>query len=87
MKEAFDRDVAFIVRCIRGNNEEEDDENDNEDVDPDEVLARSIACFSVSLGEVPNIVVKGRKSEPLVSFRYIAAAVCLREMDRAILEC
>lgn len=74
LKEVFDRDVASIVRFIRGVNEDDEDTS--------ETLARSIACFSVSLGEATQRVVAGRKSEPLVSFRYIAAAVCLKELDK-----
>ncbi|CZR68497.1 related to RNA-directed RNA polymerase [Phialocephala subalpina] len=75
MKEALNRDVSYIVGCIRGPNEDDDERSD-------EALARSIACFSVSLGEVPRVMMGVRKKEALVSFRYIAAAVCLRGMDR-----
>jgi len=75
MKEAFDRDVSYIVSCIRGSRDD-----DGERLD--EALGRSIACFSVSLGEVTRVTMGGRKNEALVSFRYIAAAVCLREMDK-----
>ncbi|KAE8452050.1 hypothetical protein EG329_002215 [Mollisiaceae sp. DMI_Dod_QoI] len=75
MKEAFDRDVSYIVRCIRGSDDDDDERSD-------EALGRSIACFSVSLGEVTRVTLGGRKNEALVSFRYIAAAVCLREIDK-----
>jgi hypothetical protein len=75
MKEEFDRDAAFIVQCIRT----------KEDVDGDEGLERSMACLAVSL--------EGRKSggsfkggTRLVSFGYIAAAVCLKELDRNLEE-
>lgn len=80
MKEAFDRDVAFIVGCIRGNNGEEPE--NSKDEDEYEALERSIACFEVSLGEAKRVVQGGRKNEPLVSFRYITAAVCLKEMEK-----
>lgn len=77
MKEALDRDMSYIVTCIRGTEEDEYDE------EPSDVpLARSIACFSVSLGEVTRVMMGGRKTEALVSFRYVAAAVCLREMEK-----
>jgi hypothetical protein len=82
MKEAFDRDVAFIVGCIRGNGDEEWEDVDSESGDGNRALERSIACFEVSLGEAMRVVRGGRKNEPLVSFRYIAAAVCLKEMER-----
>ncbi|KUJ21239.1 rna-dependent rna polymerase-like protein [Mollisia scopiformis] len=74
MKEAFDREVASTVRFIRGVTD------DYEDLE--ETLARSIACFSVSLGEVSRAPAGGRKTEPLVSFRYVACAVCLRALDK-----
>lgn len=76
MKEEFDGNVRDVVRYIRGTNEE--------DEHTEKTLARSIACFNVSLGEVTRVLVGGRRSEPLVSFRYIAAAVCLREMDKVL---
>jgi hypothetical protein len=81
-KEAFDRDVAFIIGCIRGNRDEEGEDVDSENGDGYEALARSVACFEVSLGEATRVPQGGRKNEPLVSFRYIAAAVCLKEMER-----
>lgn len=76
MKEEFDGNVRDVVKYIRGT--KEDDEHTQQ------TLARSIACFNVSLGEVTRVLVGGRRSEPLVSFRYIAAAVCLREMDKVL---
>ncbi|KAE9375996.1 rna-dependent rna polymeras-like protein [Stipitochalara longipes BDJ] len=80
MKEAFDRDVAFIVGCIRGNKGEDAKDSANED--EYKALERSIACFDVSLGEARRVAQGGRKNEPLVSFRYIAAAICLKEMEK-----
>ncbi|TVY73467.1 putative RNA-dependent RNA polymerase [Lachnellula suecica] len=76
MKEAFNRDVAYVVRCIVGSRDEDDGER------LDEALERSMACFCVSLGEVRSVNIGGRRTEALVSFRYVAAAVCLKEMDR-----
>lgn len=78
MKEALNRDMSYIVSCIRGTKEDEHEEELPSDVP----LARSIACFSVSLGEVTRVMMGGRKTEALVSFRYVAAAVCLREMEK-----
>lgn len=75
VKEEFDSNVRDMVRHIRGADDDEHTE---------ETLARSIACFNISLGEVTRASLGGRKSEPLVSFRYIAAAVCLREMDKVL---
>ena len=43
-----------------------------------ESLERSIACLAVSLEERKG----GRRGEQLLSFKYVAAAVCLRELER-----
>ena len=74
MKEAFDRDVAYIVSCIVGSPDIRDERSLG-------ALGRSIACFSVSLEELTRLPMGGRRNEPLVSFRYLTAAVCLRELD------
>lgn len=77
MKEAFNSDVSYVIRCIIGSNDEDSEER------LAEALERSIACFYVSLGEVTRVNMGGRRTESLISFRYLAAAVCLKEMDRA----
>ncbi|TGO38954.1 hypothetical protein BHYA_0063g00010 [Botrytis hyacinthi] len=69
MKEKYDENAAFIVNCIIKVNDEYSDE----------ALERSIACFAVSLDDRKR---KGARDEPLKSFRYLAAGVCLREMER-----
>jgi hypothetical protein len=74
MKEAFDRDVAYFVTCIVGSPEISDERSLG-------ALGRSIACFSVSLEEQELVPMGGRKNEPLVSFRYLTAALCLRKLD------
>lgn len=70
MREKFERDVAFTVRCITKGSQEEDN---------DEALERSIACLAVAVEE-PGIV--WERARKLESFRYIAAAVCLGEVER-----
>ncbi|EKD15408.1 uncharacterized protein L3040_001776 [Drepanopeziza brunnea f. sp. 'multigermtubi'] len=72
MKEAFDRDAGFVVDCIIYDEEGEYAEN---------ALEKSMACLSVCLGQGSAFVRAGRDSEVLVSFGYLAAAVCLREME------
>jgi hypothetical protein len=72
MKEAFDRDAGFVVDCIINDEEGEYAEN---------ALEKSMACLSVCLGEGSAFVSAGRYSEVLVSFGYLAAAVCLKEME------
>ena len=69
MKEKHDRDVAWTVLCItRG-----DDDDSGE-----EALERSIACLDVAC----NTEKVWKKAGTLVSFAWIAAAVCLREVER-----
>ncbi|KAK8907405.1 hypothetical protein QC760_004662 [Botrytis cinerea] len=69
MKEKYDETAVFIINCII----KVDDEYS------EEALERSIACFAVSLDDRKR---RGAREEPLKSFRYLAAGVCLREMER-----
>lgn len=67
MKERFDRDVTFTVEYI----------TQGDDGDRDEALARSIACLANAMLE------PGRwKRKNLQSWKYVTAAVCLRELER-----
>ena len=71
MKETFERDVAFTINCIvKGSQEDGKDER----------LERSIACLGVAVKEAGNKRERGRRK--LESFQYIAAAVCLGEVER-----
>lgn len=68
MKERFEKDVAFIINNIV-----------KDGAEPSmEALERSVACFEISfeLGRVR------KRSGELVSFKYVAAAVCLKEIER-----
>jgi 2-keto-4-pentenoate hydratase len=68
MKEQFEKDVVFIVNNIV-----------KDGAEPSmEALERSVACFEVSL----EIGRTRKNSEQLVSFKYVAAAVCLKEIER-----
>lgn len=71
MKDKHERDVAFTVACILQG--EHDDA-----VHRAEVLERSIACLAAACrtGRVR------RKVGTLVSFGWIAAAVCLKEVEK-----
>ena len=71
MKDKHERDVAFTVACITQG--EHDDH-----VHRAEVLERSIACLAAACltGRVR------RKVGRLVSFGWIAAAICLREVEK-----
>jgi hypothetical protein len=68
MKERFEKDAVFLINNIV-----------KDGTEPSmEALERSVACFEVSF-EIGRI---RKKSEQLVSFKYVAAAVCLREIER-----
>jgi hypothetical protein len=68
MKDKFEEEALFIVNCII---------KDGGDWAEDS-LERSMACLAVSL-EQPKAY---RKREQLLSFKYVAAAICLREVER-----
>ena len=76
MKDAFDRDMAFIVDAIQKGLGERDDT-----VDEHDALPRSIACFWVSVNDKCGTV-EARPRRDLESFRYVAASVCLAELDK-----
>lgn len=70
MKEKHERDVAYTVLCIiRG-----DEDNSGE-----EALERSIACMYAACNETSRV---RKKVGTLVSFAWIAAAVCLKELEK-----
>ncbi|KAL8727230.1 MAG: hypothetical protein Q9166_006194 [cf. Caloplaca sp. 2 TL-2023] len=70
MKENHDRDVAYTVQCIL--------QGTDEDAITEEALERSIACLDVAVHEPQSRKRFGR----LVSFTWVAAAVCLREVEK-----
>ncbi|KAJ9647017.1 hypothetical protein H2199_002003 [Coniosporium tulheliwenetii] len=72
MKEQFERDVTFWVERI----------THGDDGDREEALARSIACLHVGMEEGSRMAGRGRRRAELRSWRYIAAAVCLKEVER-----
>jgi len=68
MKERFEKDAVFLINNIV-----------KDGAEPSmEALERSVACFKVSF-EIGRI---RKKSEQLVSFKYVAAALCLSEIER-----
>ncbi|KAF2814287.1 RNA-directed RNA polymerase [Mytilinidion resinicola] len=75
MVERFNRDVTAAIKVIV-QGDEEDEEDD--DVKREEALPRALACLENSLREVGSWPRKG-----LVSWRYVVAAVCLEELERA----
>jgi hypothetical protein len=69
MREGFGDDVAYIRNRIRM----------DEEGSVEEALPRAIACFAVAMRERGLRVGKGGR---LVSFRYVAASICLEELER-----
>lgn len=72
MKEHFDRDVEFTIRRIT--RAEGEDEETSEDA-----LALATACFNIAM-EKPGRITK--RTGEMKSFRYIAAALCLKEIKK-----
>jgi hypothetical protein len=68
MKEKFNEDSTWIVNRIIKNGDEHSDE----------ALPMAIACLAVSLEDTNSYNGRVRLS----SFKYVAAAVCLRELAR-----
>ncbi len=71
MKERFNEDLAFIVNCMVKNGIERSEES----------LERSMACFKAGLETRARVSKMGAE---LVSFRYVAAAVCLKEVEKVL---
>lgn len=87
MKDKFNDDIAYTVSCII-KNADRDGESvaaaaaADEAVDvgaASEALERSIACLAVSLEDSTGDYVPERV-KTLESFRYVAAAACLKEV-------
>lgn len=72
MKEKHERDVSYTIACITHGDEG----------NRTEALERSLACLQVVL--FPNAPVTQRKVGALVSFGWIAASVCLKEVEHFI---
>lgn len=72
MKEKQDRDVAYTVQCIL--------QGEEQDVSKEEALERSIACLDVAVHEPRT----RRRFGRLVSFTWVAAAVCLKEVEKFV---
>ncbi|OCT51734.1 RNA-directed RNA polymerase [Cladophialophora carrionii] len=56
----------------------------DEGVESEHALERSVACLAVGLETSNSATVKGPLKEVLVSFGYVAASVCLWELDRRV---
>lgn len=71
MKEKNERDVAYTIACIV---------RDEDGKSSTEALERSIACLHVGC----NLVRVRKKVGALVSFGWVAAAVCLQEVEKFV---
>ncbi|KAL8967052.1 MAG: hypothetical protein Q9183_003093 [Haloplaca sp. 2 TL-2023] len=72
MKDKHDRDVAYTVQCIL--------QGEEEDSSKEEALERSIACLYVAVHETETRW--QRRFGRLVSFTWVAAAICLKEVEK-----
>jgi len=84
MKERFDDKLAFTIGRMRGDHYQSGS-NDNEDFDTTAskvALALSSACLFITLGSALGVKYEKKKTSKLKSFGYVAAAVCLMEMER-----
>lgn len=72
MKEKLELDQAYTVNCIIGTEVEYSEES----------LERSMACLAVSLEESDGFGGMSGRVEKLISFRYVAAAIFLREIEK-----
>jgi hypothetical protein len=68
MKEKFEEDSAFIVKCITKDDDQRSEES----------LERSMACLAASLEDSDTY----KRRDKLLSFKYVAASVCLWEVER-----
>ncbi|KKY15588.1 putative rna-dependent rna polymerase [Diplodia seriata] len=68
MNARFERDVTFTAERI----------TQGDDGDRDEALARAIACLAVGMTEARKV---NKRVGELRSWKYVAAAVCLREIE------
>ena len=89
MKDKHERDVAYTMACIRQGDCDDDDDGGislggsvvgggGESGGSQDALERSIACLAVAV----NTTRVRKKVGALVSFAWVAAGVCLREVER-----
>ena len=85
MKERFEDVLASIVTWMTGKDPGDDKFEEDKHPKPKEsALGVSIACLWLALNEKAKSVEAGRKGKVrLRSFGYVAAIVCLKEMQRA----
>jgi len=91
MKEHFEDDLSFIVKYILSSTSHS---NDGEEGEPHagrstesnkKILALSMACLWVGLNESAKVWQSGKRCRvELRSFAYVAAALCLKEVETLV---
>jgi hypothetical protein len=94
MKERFEAELSFTVKCITKTANHFYDGEDGEDGEAnsygvtekrEQALPLSMACLWVGLNESAEVWKYGKKGKvQLRSFGYVAAAVCLKEAERLV---
>jgi hypothetical protein len=96
MKERFEADLSFTVKCITktaslvydGDEDENRKEDDTITERSEQNLALSMACLWVALNEDAEVWEYGKRGKVKPqSFGYVAAAVCLKEVERRPVAC
>jgi hypothetical protein len=89
MKEHFEDELSFIVGCITNKSSHLYDAEDEESIadgamdGAEQTLALSMACLWVGLNESAKVWEFGKRGRvELRSFGYVAAAVCLKQVER-----
>lgn len=92
MKERFEADLSFTIKCITktcnylydGEDSEDGEANDGHVMGRCErALASSMACLWVALNESAKVWEYGKRGKvELRSFGYVAAAICLKEAEK-----
>jgi hypothetical protein len=89
MKERFEAELSFTVKCITKPTSHVYDDEDGEANDNDvmerggQALALSMACLWVGLNERGRVWEYGKRGKvQLRSFAYLAAAVCMKEAEK-----
>lgn len=88
MKERFEESLSLTVRYITQSNDysydEDEETNGNENKEANEqALAVSMACLWVAVNEEADVWRYGKRGGvELRSFKYVAAAVCLKEAEK-----
>jgi len=92
MKERFEAELSFTIKCITKTANYLDDDEDDVDGETnddrvlersEQALALSMACLWVALNDEAEVWEYGKRGKvELRSFGYVAAAICLKEAGK-----